>query len=34
MGRPGVTELEYEAYAAQVEPRLAAIAAQARVALA
>jgi molybdopterin synthase catalytic subunit len=29
-GRPGVTELEYEAYSAQVEPRLAAIAAQAR----
>jgi molybdopterin synthase catalytic subunit len=29
-GRPGVTELEYEAYAAQVEPRLVAIAAQAR----
>lgn len=29
-GRPGVTELEYEAYAAQVEPRLAAIAEQAR----
>jgi molybdopterin synthase catalytic subunit len=30
-GRPGVTELEYEAYANQVEPRLAAIAEQARV---
>jgi molybdopterin synthase catalytic subunit len=29
-GRPGVTELEYEAYGAQVEPRLAAIAEQAR----
>lgn len=29
-GRPGVTELEYEAYASQVEPRLAAIAAEAR----
>ena len=29
-GRPGVTELEYEAYSAQVEPRLAAIAVQAR----
>ncbi len=29
-GRPGVTELEYEAYSAQVEPRLAAIAAQAQ----
>lgn len=29
-GRPGVTELEYEAYSAQVEPRLAAIAAEAR----
>lgn len=28
-GRPGVTELEYEAYSAQVEPRLAAIARQA-----
>ena len=30
-GRPGVTSIEYEAYAAQVEPRLAAIAAEARV---
>jgi molybdopterin synthase catalytic subunit len=30
-GRPGVFELEYEAYAAQVEPRLAAIAGEARV---
>jgi molybdopterin synthase catalytic subunit len=30
-GRPGVTELEYEAYAAQVEPRLAAIASDARL---
>ncbi len=29
-GRPGVTELEYEAYAAQVEPRLTAIAHQAQ----
>ena len=29
-GRPGVIELEYEAYAAQVEPRLAAIAAETR----
>jgi molybdopterin synthase catalytic subunit len=29
-GRPGVTTLEYEAYAEQVEPRLAAIAAEAR----
>jgi molybdopterin synthase catalytic subunit len=29
-GRPGVSELEYEAYASQVEPRLAAIASQAR----
>jgi molybdopterin synthase catalytic subunit len=29
-GRPGVVELEYEAYAAHVEPRLAAIAAEAR----
>ncbi len=29
-GRPGVLELEYEAYAAQVEPRLAAIAAAAK----
>lgn len=29
-GRPGVVELEYEAYAGQVEPRLAAIAAEAR----
>jgi molybdopterin synthase catalytic subunit len=29
-GRPGVTELEYEAYASQVEPRLAAIAHEAR----
>jgi molybdopterin synthase catalytic subunit len=29
-GRPGVTELAYEAYAAQVEPRLAGIAAEAR----
>ena len=28
-GRPGVTELEYEAYTAHVEPRLAAIAAEA-----
>jgi molybdopterin synthase catalytic subunit len=30
-GRDGVTELEYEAYDEQVEPRLAAIAADARV---
>jgi molybdopterin synthase catalytic subunit len=30
-GRPGVTRLEYEAYETQVEPRLAAIAAEARV---
>jgi len=30
-GRGGVTELEYEAYEEQVEPRLAAIAAEARV---
>ena len=30
-GRPGVTSIEYEAYASQVEPRLAAIAAEARV---
>ena len=29
-GRPGVTELEYEAYSAQVEPRLTAIAGEAR----
>jgi len=29
-GRPGVTELEYEAYESQVEPRLLAIAAEAR----
>jgi molybdopterin synthase catalytic subunit len=29
-GRAGVTSLEYEAYAEQVEPRLAAIAAEAR----
>lgn len=29
-GRPGVTAIEYEAYAAQVEPRLAAITAEAR----
>ena len=29
-GRPGVTAIEYEAYAAQVEPRMAAIAAEAR----
>lgn len=29
-GRPGVTSIEYEAYAAQVEPRLAAITAAAR----
>ena len=29
-GRPGVTELEYEAYEEQVVPRLAAIAAEAR----
>jgi molybdopterin synthase catalytic subunit len=29
-GRPGVDELEYEAYASQVEPRLAAIAAEAQ----
>jgi molybdopterin synthase catalytic subunit len=29
-GRPGVVELGYEAYAAQVEPRLAAIAGEAR----
>ena len=29
-GRPGVMELEYEAYAAQVEPRLSAIADKAR----
>src|SRR4051812_6766401 len=29
-GRPGVTSLEYEAYAEQVEPRLAAIAADIR----
>jgi molybdopterin synthase catalytic subunit len=29
-GRHGVTSLEYEAYAEQVEPRLAAIAAEAR----
>ena len=29
-GRPGVIELEYEAYAGQVEPRLAAIAAEAQ----
>jgi molybdopterin synthase catalytic subunit len=30
-GRPGVHALEYEAYESQVEPRLAAIAAEARV---
>lgn len=30
-GRPGVHALEYEAYETQVEPRLAAIAAEARV---
>jgi molybdopterin synthase catalytic subunit len=29
-GRPGVSELEYEAYSAQVEPRLAAVATEAR----
>ncbi|MBV9661299.1 MAG: molybdenum cofactor biosynthesis protein MoaE [Acidimicrobiales bacterium] len=29
-GRPGVSELEYEAYAGQVEPRLAEVAAHAR----
>ena len=29
-GRPGVSELEYEAYASQVEPRLAAIASAAK----
>jgi len=29
-GRPGVVEVEYEAYEEQVEPRLAAIAAEAR----
>jgi molybdopterin synthase catalytic subunit len=29
-GRPGVSELEYEAYASQVEPRLSAIATEAR----
>ncbi len=29
-GRPGVTSIEYEAYATQVQPRLAAIAAEAR----
>jgi molybdopterin synthase catalytic subunit len=29
-GRPGVTGIEYEAYAEQVEPRLSAIAAAAR----
>ena len=29
-GRPGVTAIEYEAYAEQVEPRMAAIAAEAR----
>jgi molybdopterin synthase catalytic subunit len=29
-GRPGVSELEYEAYTAQVEPRLAAIVADVR----
>lgn len=29
-GRPGVTALEYEAYEGEVEPRLAAIAAEAR----
>jgi molybdopterin synthase catalytic subunit len=29
-GRPGVVELDYEAYSSQVEPGLAAIAAQAR----
>lgn len=29
-GRPGVSVLEYEAYAEQVEPRLAAIASEAR----
>ena len=32
-GRPGVVELEYEAYAAQVEPRLAAIAERGPVAV-
>src|SRR4051812_18540973 len=31
VGRPGVTALEYEAYEEQVEPRLAAIAREARV---
>jgi molybdopterin synthase catalytic subunit len=30
-GRPGVSELEYEAYSGQVEPRLAAIATEARL---
>ncbi len=30
-GRPGVSQLEYEAYVDQVEPRLGAIAAEARV---
>jgi molybdopterin synthase catalytic subunit len=30
-GRPGVSELEYEAYGAQVEPRLAAIARHAQI---
>jgi molybdopterin synthase catalytic subunit len=29
-GRPGVSELEYEAYASQVEPRLTAVATEAR----
>jgi molybdopterin synthase catalytic subunit len=29
-GRPGVTAIEYEAYAAQVEPRMAAITVEAR----
>jgi molybdopterin synthase catalytic subunit len=29
-GRPGVSELEYEAYGSQVEPRLAAVATEAR----
>jgi molybdopterin synthase catalytic subunit len=29
-GRPGVSELEYEAYASQVEPRLEAVATEAR----
>jgi molybdopterin synthase catalytic subunit len=30
-GRPGVSELEYEAYASQVEPRLEAVATEARL---